>query len=147
MTATEMQNEEHREAYQAEVNARNDKFIASLDEKAQAKFKAVGEALKILTEAGVVSYVFPLLPTMTGAVLFYQYNNGGDFIVWKDGKMSQESVAKANTDNFLLVAAFENWMAQYLPKDKNPETVFAFFSERMVRFQEWYKVNILSRNS
>jgi hypothetical protein len=61
---------------QDDMNLRNDIFVASLDEDKQAKFKAISDAMEILTKNNITAYVFPTLPINNeGYVGVHQYNN------------------------------------------------------------------------
>lgn len=67
---------EARKKCQEEINIRNDIFISSLDESEQAKFKAIGEVMEILSKNNISAYIFPTLPADNkGLVGVYQYNN------------------------------------------------------------------------
>lgn len=46
MTTAPLQNLEHLEARQAELNATNDAFKATLTEEERAKYEAVGRAMR-----------------------------------------------------------------------------------------------------
>lgn len=55
-------NEEQFEAGQIEINKTRQKYIKSLPEEDQKKFKAVEKAVKLLVDNKVKFYLFPYLP-------------------------------------------------------------------------------------
>lgn len=96
-------NQEQVEADQAQLNKKNDEFIASLSLEDQNKFNAIGDAMKILTDAGVQCWLHPFLPTSRSTRdLMYQYNNFSEFAKFENGMGSEEdNMIFANANCYL----------------------------------------------
>lgn len=60
------QNQEYHEAAQAKANEIRQKFYATLTEHEKAQFDAVEKACNLLVDAGVLFYLFPMLPNASG---------------------------------------------------------------------------------
>jgi hypothetical protein len=76
MTPTPITNREHLEARQAETNREIAEFEATLPKEELVKRDAITQAIKILTDAGIHSYIFAVqkVPHHNEGVMI-QYNN------------------------------------------------------------------------
>lgn len=70
-------NKEHKEAEQAFADEGRDKFVSTLSLGDQKKFKAITKAVEILLEAGILFYLFPMLPSYAfrGKNQVWQWNS------------------------------------------------------------------------
>lgn len=84
-------NQEQLEARQAELNKSNSESYAKMTEEEKAKINAVDQAMTILTEAGVKTWIFPMLPNKNCTVeTMSQYNNCVEFLEFPNGVASEE---------------------------------------------------------
>lgn len=96
-----MENQEHREAFQQETNKTIDDFKETLSKEDKAKYDAVDKAMRILSDANVKTYMFPMLKYQgsKGKEVSIQYNNFEKFIKYNGGKMTNQSIIDAQYDN------------------------------------------------
>ncbi len=78
------QNQEYHEAAQAKANEIRQKFYATLTEHEKAQFDAVEKACNLLVDAGVLFYLFPMLPNASGRPEDAQYNS-----LWQYNSLDQ----------------------------------------------------------
>jgi len=85
-------NQEHIEAAQASADTTREKIKSALGEGDLAKHKVVEDAVKILTDAGVMFYLFPELLDDKGAKITWQWNSLSRFVKFDDaGRPTEES--------------------------------------------------------
>lgn len=111
MTTAPLQNQEHLEAQQAELNATNDAFKATLTKEERAKYEAVGQAMRILTEAKVPAYLFPrLMSPLHDTSICYQYNNMMELTEFDSSGKQTDSAKKFLWETHLsFYGTFFNW--------------------------------------
>lgn len=106
----EPQNQEYHEAQQASVDEYRKKFYATLTEHEKAQFDAVEQACKLLVDAGVLFYLFPMLPDGSGRpeeadyASLWQYNSLDKFVKYDAaGRLTQKDQLLIDCFNGLLV--------------------------------------------
>lgn len=101
-------NEEQFEATQADTNKYLEEFIKTLSEEDRNKFKAVEQAVKILLDAKVMAYVFPLLPygNDKNKETVWQWNTIMPLMKIEDGKIEEASLKKNSLYHRALIYHF-----------------------------------------
>lgn len=133
MTTISIQNQEHLEARQAELNATNDAFKATLTEEERAKYEAVGQAMRILTEAKVPVYMFPrLMSPLHDMPICYQYNNMMELTEFDSSGKQTDGARKFLWETHLsFYGAIFNWVVTSL-NYKPVEFNWSEFSHRLL---------------
>ncbi len=129
-------NEEHYEAGQHELNERNEQLKETLDSLNKAKFDAVSQAMKILSDAKVLALLFPILTSPKGGESVYQFNNGGEFAVWKEGKLTKQSQIDAYIFNMQLFNGFINYVMGFNPSFTRLEEHVNFLYESFIMYNK-----------
>lgn len=114
-------NQEHHEAAQENANAERAKFMASISEVDREKFAAIDKAVKILVDAKVLFYLFPLLPYQedSSKEIVWQWNSLMANIKYDDiGKPTPESdEMNIRYHNALFSAFYNQFYSKYEDKD------------------------------
>jgi hypothetical protein len=134
-------NEEHSEAVQDTVTKENLRIRSLLSEQEAKEFEAVDKAFKILSEAGVATFMFPLLMTPNGRRSAFQYNNFGSVLAeHKDGLLTKKSMVKISYANHMtIVGVIESVREHFCSKDKKTMTdVFNTMYELWRDSYYWY---------
>jgi len=116
-----MMNAEQLEAEQAEVNRKNEEYVKSLPPEDQAKFKAVSDAMDILTKAKVESFIFAMLPSNYNQIfgeLFVNVHNFNEFNKPVNGVFTKENQIKTAYLNHALIHSFVSFVYMLLMKNK-----------------------------
>lgn len=99
-------NQEHLEASQASADVTREKIKSALGADDLTKHKAVEDAAKILTDAGVKFYLFPELVNDEGVRIVWQWNSLSSFVKFDDAGRPTEESGRLNGefhDSFLGV--------------------------------------------
>lgn len=101
-------NQEHLEAAQQALDEKNKKLREEFDGKYDYKFKAVEDALKILSDNDIRCYIFASLPSLHYGEKegVWQYNNHSKYIEYEGGKTTTASKAKTGMFNTMFLASF-----------------------------------------
>lgn len=112
-------NEEHREALQNTLDEKNKEQLAQFNGKYDHKFKAVEQALQILSDNDIRCYIFASLPSLTCDEKegVWQYNNHAKYIEYKDGISTIQTKVKTGIFNTLFLGAVYTWLRQCIGTD------------------------------
>ena len=138
-------NEEHAEAVQNTVTQENLRIRSLLSEQQVKEFEAVDKAFKILSEAGVATYMFPLLMTPNGRRSAFQYNNFGDVLAeHKNGLLTKKSMINLSYANHMSIAGIVETIRQnFCEEGKNTITdIFKFIYGAWRDSYNWYREGI-----
>lgn len=91
-------NQEHIEAAQASADTTREKIKSALVEGDLAKHKAVEDAVKTLTDAGVNFYLFPELARDNGFKAVWQWNSLSCFAEFDDAGKPTEEYKRRNSE-------------------------------------------------
>lgn len=99
--------------YQDKINRERDVAIAEWSEEDKKKFQTVERVLKILNDADIPFWLFPLLPAnkeenFLNNTRFWQFNNTQKYLVSQDNEVtlkSQEHLCELNDKIFLMLMA------------------------------------------
>lgn len=124
-------NQEQFEAYQADITAKRKTFMDQLSEENQSKFEAVEKASKILIDANIWFYLFPMLPNPINPEVdsAWQWNSSGHLIKCDPNGFPTEESAVKLKDFFqsTLSSVYSNLVRQQLFHDLEGHKLFNKF--------------------
>jgi len=91
-------NQEHLEAEQTSADITREKIKSSLGADDLARHKAVEDAVKILTDAGVKFYLFPELNNEEGVKIVWQWNSLSHFLEFDDAGRPTDKSKRINRE-------------------------------------------------
>lgn len=140
-----MMNVEQLEAIQEDINKEKANYIKTLSQEHQLKFEAVSQACKILTEAKVRFYMFPMLKNPSSdcdeAV---QYNNFLDLMEEEGGQITEKCKNEITWANDSFIYAFTHLMRGFLTSGGH-ETSWKNVFNLMGETCEKYRNQILTK--
>lgn len=134
-------NQEHIKAQQDSVTKQNLEIRSVITEEERKEFEAVSQAFKILSDAGVTTYMFPLLMTPNGRRACFQYNNVGETLAkYKNGVLEKESMKKISYFQHMSITGIvENIRKFFCGQDKKElSDVFNFIYITHTMSYDWY---------
>lgn len=99
----EVANKEQAEAEQESINNERREILKNLPEEERKKFKAVDDAMDILTQNGILAYVFPYLGGTDAGKDVWQYNNFSRFIEFNENEVGYTKEGKDLLQRFHLL--------------------------------------------
>lgn len=131
MTQTEvnlLNNEEHREAIQANITSTTKAKMAGYGEEYLRKYEIIEEVMQKLTENEIRSIVWCFMPSNehgTEREMPMYFQNLSNFIKWEKGKASKESMKTMSYQNHMAVLGYLTWFRSYIMT--NPHTIADVF--------------------
>lgn len=145
MTPTEvnlLNNEEHREAIQADITAKTKARMAEYGDEYLRKYEIIEEVMQKLTENGIRSNVWCFLPsyeygTVREMPMYFQ--NLSSFIKWEKGKASKESQLEMSYHNHAAVLGYITWFRTYItPSSYDIAQVYQSLVEMVRNAYNWF---------
>jgi hypothetical protein len=142
-----MINAEQLEAEQEALNQKNRELIEALSEEEREKYQAVGEALQILSRAGVQSILFSILPLPEGHTspfekeTCFQHNNCMEVNKPVNGVFTSENYIEMSRFNHMFIRAVINYFAGMTKQTTSLDfnLIFNVLYQCFIAWEEWLK--------